>query len=46
MYKKGDFHIHSTCSDGEYTSREVVMIAKKKNVDIISLTDHNIILAV
>jgi len=41
MYKKGDFHIHSTCSDGAYTSREIVMISKKKNVDIISLTDHN-----
>ena len=41
MYKKGDFHIHSTYSDGEYTPREVVMLSKKKNVDIISLTDHN-----
>jgi len=41
MYKKGDFHIHSNYSDGAYTPREVVMLAKKKNVDIISLTDHN-----
>ena len=41
MYKKGDFHIHSTCSDGGFTPREVVMLSKKKNVDIISLTDHN-----
>ena len=41
MYKKGDFHIHSTYSDGGCTPREVVMLSKKKNVDIISLTDHN-----
>jgi len=41
MYTKGDFHIHSTYSDGGYTPREVVMLSKKKNVDIISLTDHN-----
>lgn len=41
MYKKGDFHIHSTVSDGNCTPKEVVNIAKKRNVDIISLTDHN-----
>ena len=41
MYKKGDFHIHSTYSDGGYTPREVLMLSKKKNVDIIALTDHN-----
>lgn len=42
MYKKGDFHVHSTCSDGSYTPRQVVDLAKKRDVDIISLTDHNI----
>ncbi len=41
MYKKGDFHIHSTYSDGSFTPSEVVMLSKKKNVDIIALTDHN-----
>lgn len=41
MFKKGDFHMHSTCSDGCYRPREVVILAKKRNVDIISLTDHN-----
>ncbi|MCE5220849.1 MAG: PHP domain-containing protein [Clostridium sp.] len=41
MYKKGDFHIHSVYSDGGYTPREVVMLSKKRNVDIIALTDHN-----
>lgn len=41
MFKKGDFHMHSTCSDGKCSPKEVVMLAKKRNVDIISLTDHN-----
>jgi predicted metal-dependent phosphoesterase TrpH len=41
MYKKGDFHIHSTYSDGGYTPRQVLMLSKKNNVDIIALTDHN-----
>lgn len=41
MYKKGDFHIHSTYSDGKLTPREIVELAKKREVDIISITDHN-----
>lgn len=41
MYKKGDFHIHSTASDGNCTPSEVVSIAHKRNVDIIALSDHN-----
>lgn len=41
MYKKGDFHVHSTFSDGGYTPKEIIMLSRKKNVDIIALTDHN-----
>ncbi|AOR23838.1 PHP domain-containing protein [Clostridium taeniosporum] len=41
MYKKGDFHIHSTSSDGGCTPKQVVNFAKKRGVDIIALTDHN-----
>lgn len=41
MYKKGDFHIHSKYSDGGLTPGEVVNLAKKRDVDIISITDHN-----
>lgn len=43
MYKKGDFHIHSSESDGELKPGEVVLLAKDRRVDIISLTDHNTI---
>lgn len=41
MYKKGDFHIHSNFSDGECTPEEIVILSKKRDVDIISITDHN-----
>lgn len=41
MLNKGDFHIHSTASDGNCTPREIVTMAKERHIDIISLTDHN-----
>ena len=41
MYKKGDFHIHSIASDGNLAPLEIIKLAKKKGVDIISITDHN-----
>ncbi|MGL4772094.1 MAG: PHP domain-containing protein [Clostridium sp.] len=41
MYTKGDFHMHSTFSDGVYTPTELVLLAKESNLDIISITDHN-----
>ena len=41
MYTKGDFHIHSTESDGELKPGEIVLLAKKRKLDIIALTDHN-----
>ena len=41
MYKKGDFHIHSSESDGELKQDEIVLLAKDRRIDIISLTDHN-----
>lgn len=41
MYKKGDFHIHSTASDGNCSPEIIIELAKKRNIDILSLTDHN-----
>lgn len=46
MFQKGDFHIHSTSSDGNCTPAQIVNIAKKKHVDIIALTDHNTTLGI
>lgn len=41
MYKKGDFHVHSTESDGELNPGEIVLLAKERHLDIVALTDHN-----
>lgn len=38
-----DLHMHSIYSDGTDTPRELVKIAKKNNVSVISLTDHDTI---
>ena len=39
---KADLHMHSTLSDGRLLSFEVIKRAKKNNVSIISITDHDI----
>lgn len=41
MYNKGDFHIHSTASDGTLTPKQIINLAKNNNIDIIALTDHD-----
>lgn len=41
MYTKGDFHMHSTISDGEYSPDILVKKAKEAGLDIMALTDHN-----
>ncbi|KGM95008.1 hydrolase [Clostridium novyi A str. 4552] len=41
MYKKGDFHLHTTASDGKLSPCELVNLAKKQDFDIIAITDHD-----
>lgn len=41
MYKKGDFHLHTTASDGKLSPTELVTLAKENGFDIISITDHD-----
>lgn len=36
-----DLHIHSTYSDGSYTVKEILQEAQKKELEIISITDHD-----
>ncbi|MDR3240361.1 MAG: PHP domain-containing protein [Clostridiales bacterium] len=38
-----DLHMHSTESDGQYKPSELVLMAKKKNLSYIALTDHDTI---
>jgi predicted metal-dependent phosphoesterase TrpH len=46
MPLKIDLHMHTTCSDGAYTPKELVKLAKKAEMDIISITDHDNISAI
>ncbi|MCH8311543.1 MAG: PHP domain-containing protein [Nitrospinae bacterium] len=39
--RKSEIHMHSTFSDGEFTPTELVGIARKNGVSILSLTDHD-----
>lgn len=41
MLNKGDFHIHSTASDGDLSPSEIILAAKKGGIDTIAITDHN-----
>lgn len=39
---KGDFHIHTTHSDGTKTQREIFELAHAANLDYIAITDHDL----
>ena len=36
-----DLHIHTTCSDGALTPCEIIDLAKKNNVSVIAIADHD-----
>jgi predicted metal-dependent phosphoesterase TrpH len=38
---KGDFHLHSTCSDGRLTPTALMELAAANGVRVLSLTDHD-----
>jgi len=38
---KGDLHLHTQVSDGNYTPREMIQLAHMMKLDYIFLTDHN-----
>ena len=39
----GDFHTHSTCSDGRLTPTQLVELAASRGVRVLALTDHDTI---
>ncbi len=41
MTSKGDFHCHSTASDGVLSPTEVVKLAHEQGVRVLALTDHD-----
>jgi hypothetical protein len=44
MLIKGALHVHTTCSDGSLSIREVVTVYEKLGFDFIALTDHDYLL--
>lgn len=42
---KFDLHIHSTLSDGDKSPAEIILMAVKNKVKLLSITDHDIISA-
>lgn len=38
---KTDLHVHTRVSDGAYTPREVVKMARERSITILSITDHD-----
>ena len=36
-----DLHVHTTASDGTYTPREVVALAREIGLAAIAVTDHD-----
>lgn len=41
LHRSFEIHMHSTFSDGEFHPRDLVGVAKKNGVGILSLTDHD-----
>lgn len=40
-----DLYTHTTNSDGDFTTLETLVEAEKNSIEILSITDHNNILA-
>lgn len=45
MEFRADLHCHSTCSDGTFSPEEIVLLACKKNLKGLAITDHDTIAA-
>lgn len=37
-----DLHMHTSRSDGKNNTKEMLMAAKKKGLDVVAITDHNL----
>ena len=43
MLTRYDLHTHSTASDGTLSPRALVQLAKERGIDVLALTDHDLI---
>ena len=41
MNKLIDMHTHTNYSDGEYSTKKLINIAKEQNIKIMAITDHD-----
>ena len=41
MGRRIDLHAHTCCSDGSLTPAELVRLARKKELDVLAVTDHD-----
>jgi len=41
--KNTDLHLHSNYTEGDLSPKDLIKRAKKENLTVISLTDHNVI---
>jgi len=40
---RGDFHLHTTASDGHYSPATLARLARSEGLDFLAITDHNTI---
>lgn len=40
-WQRGDFHMHTIYSDGEYTPEQQFAIGQSRNLSFVFLSDHN-----
>lgn len=41
MSQRMDFHVHTSCSDGQLSPKEVIDKALQNQVSVLSITDHD-----
>ena len=41
VMKYADMHIHTCCSDGFKSPKQIVLQALQQKIDLIAITDHN-----
>lgn len=40
-----DLHVHSSCSDGDYSPRDLIKLASSRGITVLAITDHDTVAA-
>jgi predicted metal-dependent phosphoesterase TrpH len=46
VHGRADLHVHTTCSDGQYTPPQVVELARRCGLGAVAITDHDTVAGV